>query len=140
MIVVTDLQGQSEFLTDYKELSRKQRVNGERSLSFLLLKTERNAHAFDLVQEESIIEYDGHKYRIKQLEERTIGSTPIKQVQADHVFFDIIDVYQYGTISGTKTISEALSFALNGTGLIFAVVDAFDPVPLENCFWQVENV
>ena len=132
MLVVTNLQGQTEALTDYKELTRKQRVNGERSLSFILFKTERNAHAFDLVQAESIIEYDGHKYRIKQLEERTIGKTPIKQVQADHVFFDIIDVYQYGTISGTKTISEALSFVLNGTGYIFAVVDAFDPVPLEN--------
>jgi len=132
MLVVTDLQGQSEFLTDYKELSRKQRVNGERSLSFLLLKTERNAHAFDLVQEESVVEYDGHKYRIKQLEERTIGNTPVKQVRADHVFFDIIDVYQYNTISGTKTISEALSFALNGTGWTFVVVGSFSTVQFEN--------
>jgi phage minor structural protein len=132
MLVVTSLQGQTEVLTDYKDLTRKRRVNGERSLSFLLLRTERNAHAFDLVQEESVVEYDGHEYRIKQLKERAIGNTPVKQVRADHVFFDIIDVYQYGTINGTKTISEALSFALNGTGYIFVVVDAFDPVPLEN--------
>lgn len=132
MLIVTNLSGETEALTDYKSLERKQRVNGERSLSFFVLKTERNAHAFDLVQEESIIEYDGHKYRIKQLEELAVGTVPMKRVKADHVFFDIIDVYQYGTISGTKTISEALSFALNGTGYIFVVVDAFDPVPLEN--------
>ncbi|MED3716027.1 phage tail spike protein [Geobacillus thermodenitrificans] len=132
MLIVTSLQGQTEALTDYKELTRKQRVNGERSLSFVLFKTERNAHAFDLVKEESIIEYDDHKYRIKQLEELAVGAVPMKRVRADHVFFDVIDVYQYGTISGTKTISEALSFALNGTGWTFVVVGSFSTVQFEN--------
>jgi phage minor structural protein len=124
--------GQTEALTEYKPPERKRRVNGERSLSFLLPKTPRNEHAFDLVQEESTIEYDGDKYRIKQIEERLIGNTPVKQVHAEHVFFDIIDVYQYGTISGTKTINEALSFALNGTGYTFSVIDPFNSVEFEN--------
>ena len=132
MLVVTDLQERTELLTDYKDLARKHQVNGERSLSFTVFKTERNEHAFDLVKEESVIEYDGHSYRIKQLEELAVGAVPMKRVRADHVFFDIIDVYQYNTISGTKTISEALSFALNGTGISFIVVDSFPSVPLEN--------
>jgi Prophage endopeptidase tail/Prophage endopeptidase tail N-terminal domain len=133
MLVVTSLQGQTEALTDYKDLTRKRRVNGERSLSFLLLKTERNADAFDLVQEESIIEYDGEEYRIKKIEERLIGNTPVKQVEAQHVFFDIIDVYQYGTLSnGNKSINEVLSFALNGTGYTFSIIDSFGTEYFEN--------
>jgi phage minor structural protein len=132
MLIVTNLSGQTEALTDYKSLERKRRVNGERSLSFLVPKTPRNEHAFDLIQDESIIEYDGDKYRIKQIEERLVGNTPVKQVHAEHVFFDIIDVYQYGTISGTKSINETLSFALNGTGYTFTVVDSFNSVEFEN--------
>ncbi|MDR9792669.1 hypothetical protein Q8A72_06730 [Aeribacillus pallidus] len=34
MLIVTNLSGASEALTDYKSLERKRRVNGERSLSF----------------------------------------------------------------------------------------------------------
>ncbi|WP_052659460.1 phage tail protein [Bacillus alveayuensis] len=132
MLIVTNLSGQTEALTDYKSLERKRRVNGERSLSFFVPKTPRNEHAFDLVQEESVVEYDGHEYRIKQIEERLIGNTPVKQVHAEHVFFDIIDVYQYGTISGTKSINETLSFTLNGTGYTFSVIDSFNSVQFEN--------
>jgi phage minor structural protein len=132
MLIVKNLTGESEALTDYKDLTRKRRVNGGCSLSFLLLKTPRNEHAFDLVQEESIIEYDGHEYRIKRIKERTLGGTPVKNVQAQHVFFDIIDDFQYNTISGTINITTALNHAFSVTDWTWVNQGAFDSVEFDN--------
>jgi len=132
-LFVTNLAGQSEMLTDFNNLTRKRRVNGERSLSFFMMKTPSNTHAFPLVCEESIVEYGGDQYRIKNVDERTVVNTPVKDVTATHVFFDIVDVYQYGTLTnGAKSISQALSFALSGTGWTFSVIDAFGTVQFEN--------
>jgi len=74
MLIVTNISGVTEALTDYQRdsLERKRTVNGERSISFTVLSTERNEDAFPLVAEESIIECDGEEYRIKSLEECTI--------------------------------------------------------------------
>lgn len=130
-MIVTHIDGRSELLTDYKSLQRKRRVNGEYSLSFLLFKTERNEHSFPLTVEESLVEYDGQKYRIKKMTEKTIGNTPVKQIQADHEFFDLVDEYQYDTISGAKSLSVCLAHALAGTGYTFAVVDSFSSVTFE---------
>jgi phage minor structural protein len=132
MLVVTSLQEQTEALTDYKGLTRKRRVNGERSLSFLLFKTARNAHAFDLVQEESVVFNDGHEYRIKRIEERTLCGTPVKQVQAQHVFFDIIDDFQYATLSGTLNIVQALNHVFAVTDWTYVNQGAFDSVEFDN--------
>jgi phage minor structural protein len=132
MLVVTSLLGQTEGLTDYKGLKRKRRVNGERSLSFLLIKKPRNEHAFPLVEEESIIEFNGDEYRIKNLEEKSVGNTVIKNITAHHTFFDLIDEYVYDTISGTKTIQEVLSFIFANTPYTFDVVDAFNSAQFED--------
>lgn len=131
-MIVKHLDGRTEFLTDYKSLQRKRRVNGEYSLSFLLIKTERNEHAYPLSVEESIIEYDGQEYRIKKMTEKTIGNTPVKQIHADHVFFDLVDEFQYDTVSGTKTLDACLTHALQNTGYTFDVIDSFPSVTFEN--------
>ncbi|MGM0904272.1 MAG: phage tail protein [Bacillota bacterium] len=133
MLTIRDLAGNEEILADYKNMTRKRRVNGEHSLSFLLFKTERNAHSFDMVEDETIILYDGHEYRVKQIEQRLVGHAPVKQVHADLTFFDIIDVYQYGKlVDGNKTISSALQHALKDTGYTFSVVDTFASQYFEN--------
>lgn len=131
-MIVTHIDGRTELLTDYKSLQRKQRVNGEYSLSFLLFKTERNEHSFPLTVEESLVEYDGQQYRIKKMSEKTIGNTPVKQIQADHIFFDLVDEYQYETISGAKSLSVCLMHALDKTGYTITVVDLFPSVTFEN--------
>ena len=131
-MITTHIDGRSELLTDYKSLQRKRRVNGEYSLSFLLLETERNEHSFPLTVEESLIDYDGQQYRIKKMTEKTIGNTPVKQIQADHIFFDLVDDYQYETISGAKSLVACLDHALIGTGYTFEVIDAFSSVTFEN--------
>lgn len=131
-MIVTHIDGRSELLTDYKSLQRKRRVNGEYSLSFLLFKTDRNEHSYPLTAEESLIEYDGQQYRIKKMSEKTIGKTPVKQIQADHTFFDLVDEYQYETISGAKQLSVCISHVLHGTDYTFEVVDSFASVTFEN--------
>lgn len=131
-MIVTHIDGTTEYVTDYKNLQRKRRVNGEYSLSFLLIKTDRNEHSYPLSVEESIIEYDGQEYRIKKMTEKTIGNTPVKQIHADHVFFDLVDVFQYDTISGFKQLHVCLAHALQGTDYTFDVIDPFPSVEFEN--------
>lgn len=135
MLELTTLSGESHFLANQIGLSRKQAVNGNRSLSFLLPKTDVNAHAFSLVEEECFItdQSTGHRYRIKQLEQRVAGQTPVKSVTAMHEFFDLIDVYKYNTLSnGVKTISVIMDFIFANTGWTYNIVEAFDNLEFEN--------
>jgi phage minor structural protein len=129
-LIVTNINGQSELLTDYKNLRRRRKVNGELSITFLLLLTERNEHSFNLVQEESIIELEGQEYRIKKAKRRVMGETPVKYIEAHHVLFDLIDNHIYEKSPGTKTIQEALTFALAGSGYTYTVIDAFGTADL----------
>lgn len=131
-MLVKNLAGQTEMLTDIKSLRLKKRVNGEYSLSFLLLKTERNEHSYPLAIEESLLEYEGQKYRIKGMEERPVGLSAIKQIKADHIFFDLIDEYQYDTLTGYLSITETLIHALTGTGYTWEVIGAFSQYQTEN--------
>jgi phage minor structural protein len=124
-LIIKNISGKTEFLTDYQNLKRKKRVNGENSLSFLLYKTVRNEHSFDLAQEESLIELDGQKYRIKKVQRRTIGETIVKQIEAHHVLFDLIDNRIYNILTGVKTLQEALTFAFSGSNFTFSVIDTF---------------
>ncbi|KEF40107.1 Prophage endopeptidase tail [Schinkia azotoformans MEV2011] len=132
MLIVTDLQGNTEPLIDYKTVQRKQRVNGEYSLSFPVFKTDNNIHSYPLVLEESIVEYEGQQYRIKKMDEKPIGLSAIKNVLADHIFFDLIDDYQYDLLSGYLSINEALTHALAPTNYTWEVLDAFPQYQFEN--------
>jgi phage minor structural protein len=119
-------------LTDYTQLVRKRRINGDYSLSFLLPKTESNQHSFDLVEEESIIEYDDETYRIKGLVEQFRGK-PIKSITAYHSFYDIVDQQRYTTLTtGFKSINEVLSFIFTGLEWTFSVIDTFPTIEFEN--------
>jgi phage minor structural protein len=131
-MLITDLTGQTELLTDYKNLGIKRRVNGEYSLSFLLLATERNAHSYPLVQEESIIEYELQEYRIKKVDERAVGDRAVKNIYAEHVFFDLIDEFQYGFLQNTRTIDEVMTFITEGTGFTYSIPDSFSSAVFEN--------
>lgn len=129
-LIITDLNGQSELLTDYKNLRRKRRVNGEHSLSFLLIETERNQHSANLAKEESIIELDGQEYRIKKALRKVSGKKIVKLIEAHHVLFDLIDNRVYTKTTGSKTIQQALAFALEGSGFTYSVIDAFGSADL----------
>lgn len=126
-MIVTNLAGETELLVDFisNSLKRTRKVNGDYSLSFTLLKTEKNQHAYSLVEEESTIEYDSQQYRIKDVTEVLAGVTPIKTVQASHIFFDLVDTYKYDYLENTQHLQSCLTFALDGTGYTFEVIDSF---------------
>jgi phage minor structural protein len=128
MLVVTNLQGQTEPLPDINGVEDMEQVNGEYSLSFVCFNTKNNEHAYPLVQEESIVELDGHEFRIKQMTE----VRDRKEVHAQHIFFDLVDHYQEGTFGGTHTLDEFVTYALNGTGWTFENVDVTESAFIPN--------
>ena len=128
MLIVTSLQGQTEPLPEAKGVEVAEQVNGEYSLSFGCFNTKNNQYAYPLVQEESIVELDGHEFRIKQMTE----VRDRKEVHAQHIFFDLVDHYQEGTFGGTRTLNEFVQYALNGTGWTFENVDVTESAFIPN--------
>jgi phage minor structural protein len=125
-LIITSLGGESEVLTDYQIKERKKVVNGDISLPFFVVQTERNRHSFPLVQEESIVEYDGQKYRIKKMREYMKGNTSVKDIsKCSHVFFDIIDNHQYETLSGTLNMTQVLNHVFSVTDWTWVNQGAF---------------
>ncbi|MDF2902416.1 MAG: p20 [Bacillus sp. (in: firmicutes)] len=115
LLVVTDLFGNTEALTDFQNVEINEEVNGDFSLSFLCFYTEKNEHSYPLVQEESIVEWNEHEFVIKKLTE----SRNRKEVAAQHVFFETIDNQIYTINEGTLSLDDAVTFALNGSGWTF---------------------
>lgn len=141
LLIIRDLSGNTEGLTDYKDLSINTEVNGDYSISFTSILTETNKHSYHLIAEESIVEYEGHEYRIKQLN----TSLHHKTIKAPHVFFDLIDSRKYEFISEVKSAEEIFTWLLEGTGWTFQVIDTFPDVDLAefgddnvlSLIWQV---
>ncbi|MEH7246454.1 phage tail protein [Neobacillus niacini] len=132
MLTITDIGGNTEALTGYRGLRRKRNVNGEKTLAFLVMPTDQNAHSFPMVAEESIVEFDGEPYRIKQLAEKSRGTTFYKEVVAVHTFFDLIDEHVYALHNGSMTFQAALQFVLGGTEYTWSIVDTFYAQDFEN--------
>ncbi|MBT2682665.1 phage tail protein [Bacillus sp. ISL-37] len=125
MLTITDINGNTEGLTGYKSLKRYRNVSGEKSLAFFVMPTQQNDHSFEIVAEESIVEFDGEPYRIKQIAEKPKGQTYVKEVVALHTFFDLIDDHKYELHNGPLTFTAALDFVLGGTGYTWSIVDSF---------------
>ena len=119
MLVVKDLAGTTEALTDVKGVEINEEVNGDFSISFTALATRMNEHSYPLLKEESIVELDGHEFRVKKMDEIRNRKT----VNAPHTFFDLIENQVYDINGGTKTVGEFFSIALSGTGWTFENVD-----------------
>ncbi len=119
LLVVKNLAGQTELLTDIKGAEINEEVNGDFSITFTSFFTDKNAHSYPLLEEESTVELDGHEFRVKKLSE--IRNQ--KSVAAQHVFFDLIEHQVYGLIGGTRHPYDIFSFILTGTGWTFENVD-----------------
>ncbi|HDR8024153.1 TPA: phage tail protein [Bacillus cereus] len=130
MLVVQGLNGHSEMLTDYKEVKRKRRVNGEHSLSFYLLNTPNVAHAYNLVDERAIIQDKfGDEYVILGVNKRGHYG---KSVSAVHVFFDNMMDWQYNLYNGYANFKQCMDFIFNGTGWTYINQGAFAVTTFEN--------
>lgn len=131
MLLVTGLNGKTERLVDYKNVRRKWRVNGEHSLSFLLLNTEKVQHAYDLVSERSkITDKYGDEYIIRGISEDGHWS---KQITAMHIFFDQFSTdHQYNLLNGYTNFKQCMDFIFNGTGWSWVSQGAFATTEFQN--------
>ncbi|MGG3115293.1 phage tail protein [Bacillus paranthracis] len=130
MLVVKGINNQEEMLTDYKEVKRKRRVNGEHSLSFYLLNTPNVAHAYNLVDERAIIkDKHGDEYVILGVNKRGHYG---KSVTAVHIFFDDMMDWQYNLYNGYANFKQCMDFIFNGTGWKYINQGAFAVTTFEN--------
>lgn len=113
--------GQSEPIADIKNLLIDEEVftseTGNRTISFIALNSDNNQHAYPLLEEESLVEYDGHEYRIKTMNESRFQ----KNITAIHTLFDLVGERKYTINGGTKTLNEAATWTLEGTGWTFEI-------------------
>lgn len=124
MLIVKNLQGNTEALADVSQAEILEQVSGNYMLSLVVPNSEGNRHSYNLVSEESILETeDGQEFRIKAIDSNRIR----KAVTAQHIFFDLIDKYVYDIVGGTKTIEECLTHVLSGTGWTFTIEGTFTP-------------
>ncbi|HHT7086724.1 TPA: phage tail protein [Bacillus cereus] len=130
MLVVQGLNGQSEMLTDYKEVRRKRRVNGEHSLSFYLLNTPNAAHAYNLVDKRAkIIDKTNDEYVALGINKRGHFG---KAITAPHIFFDDMMDWQYNLYNGYANFKQCMDFIFNGSGWTYINQGAFATTRFEN--------
>lgn len=119
MLTVTTLNGATTApITHYKDDEIYEEVLGDFTLSFASFFTPEN-EGHSLLTEESIVAYNGHDFRIKQV--TTTRNT--KRVTAVHTFFDNADKRKYDIYGGTHTFNEFMTYVLAGTGWTFDNVD-----------------
>lgn len=119
MLTVTTLNGATTApITHYKDDEIYEEVLGDFTLSFASFFTPQN-EGHSLLTEESIVAYNGHDFRIKQV--TTTRNT--KRVTAVHTYFDNADKRKYDIYGGTHTLNEFLSYTLADTGWSFVNAD-----------------
>ncbi|WP_211271200.1 prophage endopeptidase tail family protein, partial [Enterococcus hermanniensis] len=94
-------------------------------VSFNVTKTDLNSTAFDLVDYESSVIFNGQEFIIKQMTTSAEGKAVSKSVTATHIYYTIQDGRQYDTVTGTRSISQLLTHIFNAgaRGFTWEVVD-----------------
>ncbi|MDT2648025.1 phage tail protein [Enterococcus dongliensis] len=105
-----------ELLVDFNKDSffENWQENETWEVSFNVTKTDLNSTAFDLVDYESSVIFNGQEFIIKQMTTSAEGQFVSKSVTATHIFYTVQDGFQYNTISGTRAINELLTHVFNG--------------------------
>ena len=120
MLIITDIKGNSEMLTDVSNVEITEERNGDFSISFTVFNTERNAHSYPLLQEESIVDLEGQEFRVKRITE----VKGYKVVDAQHVFFDLIGKRKEDIFGGTRSVNDMFNWLLSDTGWTYEIVDS----------------
>lgn len=138
MLPITNIAGETFLLNGINQVSRSKKVNGEKTITFVVVPTEENEHAFAAVDNQSTIKFDNEKYIIKKIQEKNVGASSIKSVEAVHVFFDdLINAFQYNLHTGSQTFFAALTRVFEPTletdnPYTFAIEDSFTSKTFEN--------
>jgi hypothetical protein len=125
-----------EILVDFNadDFAEEWQKNSTWSVNFSVTKTKRNAYAFDMMQQESMICLDGQWFVIKQLEPTASGKVLSKSITANHIYFTCQDHRQYNQKSQTWSIEDALHWTFDGNtlGFTWEVVGHFEKVQMDN--------
>jgi len=138
MLPITNIAGETFLLNGIKQVSRSKKVNGEKTIAFVVVPTKENEHAFAAVDNQSTIIFGNEKYIIKKIQEKNVGASYIKSVEAVHVFFDdLINAFQYNLHTGSQTFFAALTRVFEPTletdnPYTFAIQDSFTAKTFEN--------
>lgn len=128
-----------EILTDYDKstFTENWQENETWEISFTIVKTKFNELAFNLVDYENSVFFNGQEFIVKQMGVSAEGAAITKTVTATHIYYTIQDGFQYDTITGTRSINQLLAhvFKPDNRGFTWNVVDPnkkFLPVEQEN--------
>lgn len=116
-----------EILVDYNKDSffENWQQNETWEVSLDVTKTEANSYAFDLVDYENSVLFNGQEFIIKSMTTSGEGAQVTKSITATHVYYTIQDGRQYDTLTGTRSISQLLThiFSAGNRGFTWEVVD-----------------
>lgn len=128
-----------EILTDYDKgtFIENWQENETWEISFTIVKTKFNELAFDLVDYENSVFFNGQEFIVKQMGVSAEGAAIAKTVTATHIYYTMQDGFQYDTITGTRSINQLLAhvFEPDNRGFTWNVIDPnkkFLPVEQEN--------
>lgn len=128
-----------EILTEYDKstFTENWQENETWEISFTIVKTKFNELAFDLVDYENSVFFNGQEFIVKQMGVSAEGAAIAKTVTATHIYYTMQDGFQYDTITGTRSINQLLAhvFKPDSRGFTWNVVDPnkkFLPVEQEN--------
>ncbi|EMF0052523.1 phage tail protein [Enterococcus hirae] len=128
-----------EILTDYDKSTfiENWQENETWEISFTIVKTKFNELAFDLVDYENSVFFNGQEFIVKQMGVSAEGAAIAKTVTATHIYYTMQDGFQYDIITGTRSINQLLAhvFEPDNRGFTWNVVDPnkkFLPVEQEN--------
>lgn len=149
-IIVTDIKGTvSELLLDfaYDTFKYEYERNATRQISFTAYKSNYNEDVYNLLQNESFIDYNGQRYVIKSASPSFDGVLHTKEIIATHIMFEFQNHYVSKDISNetmnedaeedtsqTLTLKQYLDFGFKGNGLgyTYEIVGTFnDKVTIE---------
>lgn len=116
-----------EILTEYDKstFTENWQENETWEISFTIVKTKFNELAFDLVDYENSVFFNGQEFIVKQMGVSAEGAAITKTVTATHIYYTMQDGFQYDTITGTRSINQLLAhvFKPDNRGFTWNVVD-----------------
>lgn len=116
-----------EILVDFNKDSffENWQQNETWEVSLDVTKTEVNSYAFDLVDYENSVLFNGQEFIIKSMTTSGEGAQVTKSITATHIYYTIQDGRQYDTVTDTRSISQLLTHIFNAgaRGFTWEVVD-----------------
>ncbi|MCJ0924005.1 phage tail protein [Mammaliicoccus sciuri] len=129
-----------ELITDYDygSFQYEYERNNERSISFTAYKTTNNADIFDAIVNETIIEYEGQDYIVKNTEVKSDNSKIMIDVVAKHIYMEFQNHYvEPVTLQEGKKLDLTFrqymgrTFENNTDGYIFVTHGDFKDISVE---------